>query len=140
MSALDKYHGVVRRALEKDGWTITDDQMTVFYGRRRVIIDLGAEKLLAAEKENQKIAVEIKTFGSLSPMTDLERAIGQFGLYSSVLAQVEPDRLLFVAVPLHIYQTLFQEPVGQIVLRDLMNRVIVYAADAEEIDEWIPPF
>ena len=140
MPALDRYHQAVRRALEKDGWTITNDQFQVFYGGRRVVIDLGAEKVIAAEKANRKIAVEIKTFGGPSPLAELEQAIGQFGLYTSVLAQVEPERVLFVAVPLNVYQTLFQEPIGQIVLHDLLHHVIVYVAEAEEINEWIPAF
>lgn len=40
-------------------------------------VDLGAEKLIAAEKEGQQIAVEIKTFRSVSDMTNLEHALGQ---------------------------------------------------------------
>ena len=139
MSALDRYHHQVRRALEKDGWIITSDPLTLFYGNRRVTVDLGAEKLVAAEKENRKIAVEIKTFGGPSPVADLEQAIGQFGLYSSILNRVEPDRILYVAVPLDVYESLFQEPIGQIILRELLHHVVVYVADAEEIDEWIPP-
>ena len=99
---------------------------------------MGAEKLVAAEKENRKIAVEIKTFGGPSPVADLEQTIGQFGLYSSILAQVEPERVLYVAVPLDVYDTLFQEPIGQIILRELLHHVVVYVADAEEINEWIP--
>jgi hypothetical protein len=31
-------------------------------GRRDLLVDLGAEKLLAAEKNNDRIAVEVKSF------------------------------------------------------------------------------
>jgi hypothetical protein len=33
---------------------------------------LGAEKILAAEKQGRKIAVEVKSFLSVSPVHDLE--------------------------------------------------------------------
>ncbi len=68
--AKDIYHDTVRTALEKDGWTITDDPLTLRIGLRDVFVDLGAQKLLAAEREGQKIAVEIKSFVSQSPVKD----------------------------------------------------------------------
>jgi XisH protein len=63
MSAKGVYHTVVRTALEQDGWTITDDPLILkFTSNRRLRIDLGAEQLIAAEKEMTRIAVEIKSF------------------------------------------------------------------------------
>ncbi len=75
----------------KDGWTITHDPFHLQWGGSNMYVDLGAERLVAAEKAGQKIAIEIKGFAGLSPMTDLERAIGQFTLYQLVLAEREPD-------------------------------------------------
>ena len=60
--ARDKYHSVVRVALEKAGWTITDDPFVINVGTTDLQIDLGAERLLAAEQGNERIAVEIKVF------------------------------------------------------------------------------
>ena len=51
MPARDTYHFVVRTALEKDGWTITDDPFTLEFDQTNVFADLAAEKLLSAEKE-----------------------------------------------------------------------------------------
>lgn len=62
MSAKDKFHGIVKSALEKDRWTITDDPLRIEWGLVEVYIDLGAEKIIGAEKEGQKIAVEVKSF------------------------------------------------------------------------------
>jgi hypothetical protein len=76
MPAKDLYHDNVCNALTKDGWTITDDPLVLSIGTRSVYIDLGAEKLIAAERDNQKIAVEIKSFLSSSPIRDLENAWG----------------------------------------------------------------
>ena len=59
MPAKDIYHNNVRTALEKDGWTITNDPLTLEIGERSLFVDLGAEKILAAEKQGRKIAVEV---------------------------------------------------------------------------------
>ncbi len=78
MPTRDKYHNAVRNALIKDGWTITHDPFHLQWGSNNMYVDLGAERLVAAEKQGEKIVIEIKGFAGLSPMTDLERAIGQF--------------------------------------------------------------
>jgi hypothetical protein len=62
MAVRDLFHQAVRKALEKEGWSITHDPLTLQVGGVEMSIDLGAEQLLAAEKEGQKIAVEIKSF------------------------------------------------------------------------------
>ena len=62
MAAHDTFHDVVKQALIKDGWTITDDPLYLQYGGVDFSIDFGAEKLIAAEKQGQRIAVEVKSF------------------------------------------------------------------------------
>lgn len=77
--AKDKYHEQVRLALEKDGWTITDDPYQLLMGNRRTYIDLGAERLLiGAEKGKEKIAVEIKTFMGARIYKTLIKLLGNF--------------------------------------------------------------
>ena len=93
--AKDIYHNNVRSALEKEDWSITHDPLILKMGRRKVLVDLGAEQLLAAQRHDYKIAVEIKSFITPSPIHDLEQALGQFLLYSKILEQKEPDRILY---------------------------------------------
>ncbi len=62
MPARDMHHNTVKNALVKDGWTITHDPLTLKWGAKDMFVDLGAERLLAAEKAERKIAVEIKSF------------------------------------------------------------------------------
>lgn len=62
MPAKDVYHSVVRLALEKDSWTITHDPLKLVLGRKKGYVDLGAEKVLAAQRGMRRIAVEIKSF------------------------------------------------------------------------------
>jgi hypothetical protein len=50
MPRKDKYHDAVRTVLEKDGWTISHDPLVLEWGDKDVYVDLGAERLLAAEK------------------------------------------------------------------------------------------
>ncbi len=79
MPAKDHYHDIVVEALKADGWTITDDPLFLGYGNRPMYVDLGAEKsTLAAEKGGCRIAVEIKSFTSKSPVDDLHDAVGQY--------------------------------------------------------------
>jgi hypothetical protein len=83
--AKDLFHDAVRNALIKDGWQITDDPFFLKVGGVEFYIDLGAEKLIAAERNNEKIAVEIKSFINSSSLTDFHLAIGQFLNYRVAL-------------------------------------------------------
>ena len=62
MSAKDIFHNAVRSALEKEGWIITHDPLFIKVEELDFFIDLAGEKILAAEKDGFKIAVEIKSF------------------------------------------------------------------------------
>lgn len=69
--ARDTFHNAVRTALEKEGWEITDDPLRVVTDVGTIEIDLGAEQnLLAAEQDGLRIAVEIKSFVSGSPISE----------------------------------------------------------------------
>lgn len=139
MPAKDLYHDTVKTALIKDGWTITKDPLTLTVGTRPALVDLGADKLFAAEKDARKIAVEIKSFLSPSPMNDLERAIGQFLLYWDILSEQEPDRILYLAIPTAAYRGIFSEEVGQLVLKKRSEfKLLVFNPTLQEITEWIP--
>jgi XisH protein len=136
MPAKDRYHDAVRQALETDGWTITADPLTLRVGTRDLYIDLGAEKLLAAERGSEKIAVEVKTLGGPSPIASLEQALGQFVLYSDALELLEPERLLFLAVP-ESAKELLAEPIGQLLLRKGRLRLLVFSEKGSVV-QWLP--
>jgi len=75
----------VRRALLeseiRQGWgTITADPLSLRWLGTALQIDLGAERLIAAERGEERIGVEIKSFIGASAMADLESALGQFVL------------------------------------------------------------
>lgn len=128
----------VKHALLKDGWTITHDPLRLVWGRRDLFVDLGAERLIAAQKAQQRIAVEVKSFLGDSDMQGLEQALGQFVLYRTILNQREPERLLYLAVPERILQTIFDEPVGQLLLQQQLVRLMGFDPTEEEIVRWLP--
>jgi hypothetical protein len=138
MPAKDVYHNQVRHALTKDGWTITHDPLRLSWGRKDVYIDLGAERILAAEKQHIQIAVEIKSFIGPSDMYDLEHALGQFVLYQSILKRREPNRTLYLAVPHVILQTIFDQPIGDIIVEDGLVYVFGFNPMTEEVVRWLP--
>ncbi|XZO04165.1 MAG: element excision factor XisH family protein [Microcoleus sp.] len=71
MSAKDIFHNAVRSALEKEGWIITHDPLFIKVEELDFFIDLAGEKILAAEKDGFKIAVEIKSFIGASDLASL---------------------------------------------------------------------
>lgn len=137
MSARDRYHPHVRHALEKDGWTITDDPLRLRIGRKDLYVDLGAERVLAAIKGNHKIAVEIKTFCGDSEMKDLEEAIGQYILYLDVMEVIEPDRELYLAIPQQTFDDIFQDEIGKVLLAKKRMRLLIFDPESEMVQQWI---
>ena len=107
MSAKDAFHEVVKTALQKDGWQITHDPYNLQAGTLELYIDLGAEKVVAAQKDGQKIAIEIKSFLGASKISQFYTALGQFISYRSALQQQEADRILYLAVPSNVYDSFF---------------------------------
>lgn len=137
MPAKDLLHDCVKNALIKDGWKITDDPFRLRYKGRKLYVDLGAERILAAEKGEEKIAVEIKSFVGASEMNDLENALGQFIFYRAILAENEPDRELFLAVPDEVFQTLFQKEFYDLLTKNNLAKVFGVNEEKEEIIGWI---
>ena len=137
MPAKDIYHDTVKNALIKDGWIITNDPLKLTIGSRSLYIDLGAEKLIAAQKGSQKIAVEIKSFISPSPINDLENALGQYILYQNILQTTDVERILYLAIREEVYNDLFTEPIGQLLLNNKQIKLIIFNPDKEKLSAWI---
>ncbi len=135
--AKDFYHKIFRQALEKDGWTVTNDPYTVRVGRIGYEIDFGAEKLIAAFKGKEKIAVELKSFVGASNINEFHRAVGQYNDYFVAIEIQEPSRELYLAIPQEIWDDFCQELVIQKALQRIQAKIIVYNPENEEIVSWI---
>ena len=137
MSAKDIFHDKVKNALIKDGWKITDDPYPLKWDNgENLLIDLAAERVIAAEKDNEKIAVEIKTFIGKSTMYDLHLAVGQFMVYQIALEEKEPDRILFLAVPMEVFQEIFLKPKASRLTERVDLKIIGFDVEKEEIVQW----
>lgn len=136
MAARDIFHQAVKAALQKEGWTITHDPLPMPYGGIDLYIDLGAERVLAAERGSERIAVEIKSFVAASLVSEFHSALGQFLNYRLVLEEQDPGRELFLAIPFDTYTTFFAQPFPQLAVRRHLVKLLVYKAEQEEIVLW----
>lgn len=137
MVAKDISHDAVKNALEKDGWKITDDPLILVLENTLLKADLVAEKFFTAEKNNQKIAVEVKDFDSASVISELEKTIGQMQFYQWALEEQEPDRKLFLAISQSVYLKHFQKPIFQLAIKRNQINLIVFDSQKEDILQWI---
>ena len=126
MSARDLFHQAVRTALEKQQWLITHDPLELQFEGSKVKIDLGAERLIAAEKGEERIAVEIKSFASNSAVSEFHTALGQFLNYQIMLEETESQRVLYLAVPEETYISFFQTRLARIAVERHKVKMIVY--------------
>lgn len=137
MAARDLFHQAVKQALIADGWRITADPLIVQFGGVDLYIDLGAEKIIAAEKEGTTIAVEVKSFLGASVVSEFHGALGQFLNYRFALQQKEPERILFLAVPVDIYHTFFTLTFTQGIIQQYDVKLLIYHPDRQEVAQWI---
>jgi XisH protein len=99
-------------------------------------IDLAAE-MLAAQRAEEKIAVEIKSFIGSSKVSDFHTALGQLINYQFALEEFEPERKLFLAVPESIYNTFFQRRFIKSVIERTQIKLVVYDEKQEVIIQWL---
>ena len=135
--ARDLFHDLVRAGLEAEGWVITADPLYLSFGRVNFEVDLAAEKVIAAERGDRRIAVEIKSFLKSSFVTDFYGALGQFLSYRLALQHIEPDRELFLAVPLETFERFFSLEFTQSAVREYVLRLIVYDSERGGLTQWI---
>jgi hypothetical protein len=138
MPARNICHDAVVGALIADGWTVTDDPLTLTFGGRDLFVDLGAERqAIAAERGGVRIAVEIASFVSRSAIRDLQEAVGQFDIYRAILAEMGSDRRLYLAVPRRVYETILSERFGQVIVTRVALRVLVFDEAQQRVVQWI---
>ncbi len=100
MAKRDKYHDLVKKALQAEGWTITHDPCR-------------------------------------SDVDDLEDVLGQYVLYREIMKEIQIERELFLAIPHRTFTSLFQIPVGMVLLQHHILNLLVYDEKKEVITEWI---
>ena len=137
MPAKDIYHNEVKNALLKDGWTITADPYFIKYEDAELYADLAAEKPIAAQRQGQKIVVEIKSFVGRSLMYDFHGALGQYMVYRNLIQLTEPEYKLYLAIDNLVYKNFFQRTSIQLITNENKLLLIVVEMEKEEILQWV---
>ncbi len=134
--AKDLFHDAVRHALEKDSWTITHDPLFISFGGVEMYVDLGSERILAAEREDEKIAVEVKRFVGPSATTEFSMALGQFLKYQLALEEEQPDRSLYLGIPIDAEREFFRLELPRRLVERYHVRLLIYDPEEEVIVKW----
>lgn len=134
----DIYHQAVINALDKEDWHITDDPLHIRFLDADLKVDLGAERTIAAERGNEKIAVEIKTFLRSSLLSEFHKAVGQYLDYKIALQYKQPERVLYLAIPIEAYEAFFLTEFGKFATQHHQLNLMVYEPEGEVILEWLP--
>jgi len=137
MPARDSIHDAVKTALIKDGWKITHDPYPLPYGDRDVYADLGAERAIAAERGDEKIVVEVKSFSGASEIHDLEVALGQFVFYRHLLSSRDPRREMWLAIPEEAYISVLGDVAGMDLLKGIGVNLFTVNPASEEVVRWL---
>lgn len=137
MARRDIHYQVLKLALEREGWNVTDDPFFVKIGRKTAEIDLGAERIILAERATEKIAVEVKSFVGTSMITEFYKALGQFLMYQRALQTAEPERTLYLALPQAAYDELSADVFDFPNFEDLRHRLIIYQPSENTTLTWI---
>jgi hypothetical protein len=139
MPQKDVIHDPVVAALRHDGWTITHEHYSLPVGGRTIYIDIAAERdVIAAERDGEKIAVEVKSFVGRSAVEDLRDAVGQYVLYTAVLQEKDADRMPFLAVDTAVAQGILREQIGKLVLAQAQVNLLIVDIRTRRIVTWNP--
>ena len=136
--AKDIYQYQVKEALIKDGWTITHDPYYLDIDNPAPLeIDLGAEKLISAERGNERIVVEVKSFLNKSLTYDFHLAYGQFRIYRRGLLKTDPTRVLFLAMAKDVFSEIQQRSFYMDLIKEENINLLIFDPLNKIIESWI---
>lgn len=136
--AKDFFHEIVKEALIKEDWIITDGPLTLLSrAEGGISTDLGAEKIIVAERGLTKIAIEVKSFINPSLIHDFLRASGQYNGYNVVIKYKEINRILYLAMPIFAYEKLINYDFVNAIIENLSIKFILFDEQEKTIMKWI---
>ena len=138
MPAKDIFHEAVKRALQKDQWTITHDPYWIKLADSDINMytDLAAERIMAAERSGEKIAVEVKSFVGNSFIAEFHEALGKFLDYRVALREKESERQIYLAITLDTYHAFFARRFIQTVCQEYQVKLLIFDPQQEEVSLW----
>ena len=111
--------------------------MTLEFGLGLLYVDLGAERIIAAERKNERIAIEIKSFLGGSAVSEFHTALGQYLNYRLLMQEQYPEYKLYLAIPLSSYDSFFQLPFVQTTIQQYQLKLAIYVPEEEAIAKWL---
>jgi hypothetical protein len=137
MPKKDTVHEIVRVALEKENWTITNDPLYVPTASSiNFFIDLGIERVIGAEKQGEHIAVEIKSFDENTPFYSFYEILGQFLIYNLALEEQIKPYELYIAISELGFKKLDDAPIFQRAIKKHALKFIIFEPISQTIIEW----
>lgn len=133
--AKDKLHDIVEVALVKDGW-INIKSITLNYKGTDLNVDIIADKLISAEKENLQIAVEVKSFGKQE--RDIRLPSSAWSIFTLPHGHLGINSIPYLALPEAIYTNYLTRPFFQDSIS--LHHVNLFTIDTQrqEIVRWNP--
>lgn len=137
MSRRDLIHDTVKKALQNDGWKITHDPLIIPSGGTTFRIDLGAEKIILAQKGIDKIAVEIKSMLKVALVYDFYETFGQYIFYRDAFDDEGIDREMYIAVSQQVWKRVQNVPFLLKRIEQYKLKIIVVDIKNRNVLEWI---
>jgi hypothetical protein len=134
----DAYHDIVKTALLKDGWQITDDPFLIGFRGTLLFADLGAEKTTGFSQHRSKVSIEIKVLDEPARFAKFECAVGQYVVYRRLMMSLQLQRDLYLAISYNVFANFFQKkPAVMEVVTGEQIHLLVFDPHKKEIMQWI---
>lgn len=138
MPRKDAYHDIVKVALVKDGWQITDDPFLIDFRGTVLFADLGAEKTTGFRHRRSKISIEIKVLSEPARFAKFECAVGQYIVYRRLMTSLQLRRDIYLAISHNVFTNFFQKrPSVMEVVTGEQIYLMVFDPHKKEIVQWI---
>lgn len=134
--ARDFFHSTVQEVLLKEGFSITHDPYVLRKYDPQWELDFGAEKVIAAESDRLKIAIEVKSYFQDSFAHAFHGILGQYLNYRLALSYVDPDHKMFLAVPEDIFNEEFSRRGISNSIRHFQVSLMIYHPVEKIILRW----
>ncbi|KKI99525.1 element excision factor XisH family protein [Prochlorothrix hollandica] len=139
MGANNQWHDALCHALEQEGWGITRDPLPLVVNPevKRHPVQGGGDSVVAADRGDEHIAIEVKSFGQDSAIVRFYEALRQYLSDRTLLQHQYPQYVLYLAVPLEIYNSFFSTPLARAIMNSEDLNLIVYNPHLQQITHWI---
>ena len=138
MPARNIYHDAVVQALVADGWTVTHDPLTVSFGGKDLFVDLAAERVtIAAESAGIRLRSKSRVSRVHRRVATCKKRWGNTTFIERCWQKRNRWRVLYLAVPRRIRDSLLAEPFGQLIVSRLRLRLLVFDEQKQRVVQWI---